>query len=307
MTNIYHNAMGVASSAYHDGIRVASSAYHESVMVNEVVRELHIKNQAKYIDATLGTGGHTEAILKANGQVLAIEADSEMLKIAENRLKSYIESGNCKLVNGNFTDIDRIAQENGFNEVSGILFDLGVSNLHLTDSTRGFSFGTSDTELDMRLNRESQGVKASDLLNALRLDQLVDLFKVTMEPGPSRWLSSRILAVREDKPIKTVSDFLEICRGLKTGKVALNEATLPFLALRIAVNSELDNLRNTLPKAYKLLEKNGYLVVITFHSREEDIVKEFFDKKGEYVAPTELEVNTNPRSRSAKMRILQRT
>lgn len=285
---------------------------HESVMVAEVVRELHIGNRlhikkaCKYIDATLGTGGHTLGITQNGGQVLGIEADPEMLAIASKRLKKEIENGGCKLVNGNFVDIDKIAREFGFSEVSGIIFDLGVSNIHLTDESRGFSFGNPEAELDMRLNRETQGVKALDLLNMLRNDQLVELFMVTLDPGPSRWLSTKIMAFRQEKPVSKVSDFLEICKGLKSGKKTLNVATLPFLALRIAVNSELDNLKNALPAAYNLLTDGGRLVVITFHSREEEIVKEFFGKKGGYITPSTAEIDKNQRSRSAKMRILQK-
>ncbi len=279
--------------------------YHESVMTREVIENLHIKSQAKYIDATLGTAGHTLEIAKQGGSVLGIEADPEMLAIAKKRLEDTCPTP--KLVLGNFIDIDKIAHKEGFEKVSGILFDLGVSNIHLTDTSRGFSFGNSEADLDMRLNPEAQGVKASDLLNLLRKDQLTDLFMVTLDPGPSRWLSKRIMDFRKDKPISTVSDLLEICKGLKTGKKTLNEATLPFLALRIAVNSELDNLKNVLPKAYDLLEEGGRLVVITFHSQEDKIVKEFFGKKGEYIVPSQSEIGNNPRSRSAKMRVLQRS
>jgi 16S rRNA (cytosine1402-N4)-methyltransferase len=279
--------------------------YHESVMTREVIENLHIKSQAKYIDATLGTAGHTLEIAKQGGSVLGIEADPEMLAIAKKRLEDTCPTP--KLVLGNFIDIDKIAHKEGFEKVSGILFDLGVSNIHLTDTSRGFSFGNSEADLDMRLNPEAQGVKASDLLNLLRKDQLTDLFMVTLDPGPSRWLSKRIMDFRKDKPISTVSDLLEICKGLKTGKKTLNEATLPFLALRIAVNSELDNLKNVLPNAYDLLEEGGRLVVITFHSGEDEIVKEFFGKKGEYIVPSQSEIGNNPRSRSAKMRVLQRS
>jgi len=279
--------------------------YHESVMTGEVVENLHVKNQAKYIDATLGTGGHALAIARMGGQVLGIEADPEMLTIAKSRLKEE-KIKNCKLVIGNFIDIDKIAKDNGYEKVSGIVFDLGVSNLHLKDLSRGFSFANPEAELDMRLNREAQGVKASDLLNLLRRDQLIELFTVTLDPGPARWLSSKVLNFREEQKFEKVGDLLEVCKGLKTGKKTLNEATLPFLALRIAVNSELDNFKNALPKAYELLEDGGRLIVITFHSREEDIAKEFFGNKKEYITPSFDEVNKNQRSRSAKMRVLQK-
>lgn len=279
--------------------------YHESVMTREIIENLHVKNQAKYIDGTLGTGGHTLGIAKEGGIVLGIETDPEMLRMASERLvEENIE--NCKLVNGNFIDIDTIAKEQGFEKVSGIVFDLGVSNIHLKDNLRGFSFSNPEAELDMRLNRESQGVKGADLLNVLRNDQLEEMFMVTLDPGPSRWLSSNIQAFRKEKLFETVGDFLKICEGLKTGKKMLNEATLPFLALRIAVNSELDNLRNVLPKAYDLLEVGGRLIVITFHSKEEDIVKDFFGKNGATITPSGTEVDKNKRSRSAKMRILEK-
>jgi 16S rRNA (cytosine1402-N4)-methyltransferase len=278
--------------------------YHESVMTREVIESLHIKKACKYIDATLGTGGHTLAITEQGGEVLGIEADPEMLAIAEKRLENTCPTP--KLILGNFIDIDKIACENGYGKVSGILFDLGVSNLHLTDVSRGFSFGSPKATLDMRLNRETQGVKAADLLNVLRRDQLVDLFNVTLGPGPSRWLSGRVINFRQDKPINTVADFLEICKGLKTGKKMLNEATLPFLALRIAVNSELDNLQAALLKAYDLLTEGGKLVVITFHSAEDVIVKEFFGGRGEYITPSLSEIDNNQRARSAKMRVLQK-
>jgi 16S rRNA (cytosine1402-N4)-methyltransferase len=282
--------------------------YHESVMTREVAENLHINKACKYIDATLGTGGHTIAIAKEGGSVLGIEADPEMLSLAKQRFEIEIEKNktNCKLVLGNFTDIDKIAKENEFTEVSGIIFDLGVSNLHLKDESRGFSFGNSEAELDMRLDCKSQGVKASDLLNMLRRDQLVELFSVILEPGAARWLSGRVLEFRENKKFEKVGDLLQVCKGLNTGKKTLNEATLPFLALRIAVNSELDNLKIALPKAYDLLENGGRLIVITFHSKEDEIVKEFFGKKGKYVSPKTDEIDRNQRSRSAKMRILEK-
>ena len=277
--------------------------YHESVMTREVIEKLHIKKACKYIDATLGTAGHTLAIVQKGGQVLGIEADPEMLAIAERRLKD--EKG-YKLVNGNFIDIGKIAKDNGFGQVCGILFDLGVSNLHLTDETRGFSFGNPEAELDMRLNREAQGVKASDLLNLLRRDQLIEMFTETLDPGPARWLSSKVIDFREERKFEKVSDLIEVCHGLKTGKKKLNEATLPFLALRIAVNSELDNLKNALNTAYDLLIEGGRLIIITFHSKEEEIVNEFFGKKGEFITPSDDEINKNQRSRSAKMRVIEK-
>jgi 16S rRNA (cytosine1402-N4)-methyltransferase len=290
------------------------SELHESVLVAEVIEALHINKGCRYIDATLGNGGHTLEILKKGGHVLGIDLDPEMISIADKRLK---ESGfsNYKLVNGNFTEIDKIANENDWNPADGILLDLGVANLHLKDLERGFSFGNEVAQLDMRLNPEAQGVKGSDLLNVLREDQLRELFEVTLEPGAAKWISGRVLHSRSEKAIATVGDMLEISKGLKTGKTGLNEATLPFLALRIAVNCELTNLEEVLPKAFNLLAKGGRLVVISFHSREDAIVKNFFKEKSKDGAEIitfkpilvrEEEIALNRRARSAKMRILEK-
>ncbi len=297
--------------------------YHESVMIRETVEVLHISNKSKhfkklgkYIDATLGTGGHAIEILRRGGSVLGIDTDPKIVEIAKKRLNNEAPPDGWKLVRGNFINIDSIAKENDWEDVSGILFDLGVSNIHLKDLERGFSFENPEAELDMRLDPDTQGVKACDLLNVLREDQLRDLFEATLDPGAAKWITGRVLHSRDIKPIETVSDMLEICEGLKTGKHSLSEATLPFLALRIAVNSELTNLKEALPKAFDLLGKEGRLVIISFHSGEDAIVKAFFKEKmvrGEAklvnykpITAGATEIEENRRARSAKMRVLQK-
>lgn len=285
---------------------------HKSVMVDEAIAALHVKNQALYIDGTLGTGGHSYQILAAGGKVLGIDMDPAMIKISLERVSGKFDSKDFVFEKGNFTDMARISQKNSWTPVSGILLDLGVSNLHLKDEVRGFSFANPETSLDMRLDDNSQGVSAADLLNVLRGEQLTEMFMVTMEGGPARWLSARVMEFRKIKLVESVGDFLEICKGLKSGKTGLSEATLPFLALRIAVNSELDNLSLVLPVAYKLLEKDGRLVVISFHSGEDKIVKDFVSGlgnsgKSEMVVPGLPEVYENPRARSAKMRVIIKT
>lgn len=273
-------------------------------MVKEVIEALHINKGSLYIDATVGTGGHALEIVRRGGKVLGIDMDPSMLEIARRRL-THARPISFKLVQGNFKDIDRTAKENGFEKVSGIIFDLGVSNIHLTSPNRGFSFGDPNATLDMRLDTKSQGVTAADLVNALREDQLRDLFSSTLDRGSAGWLARKITGTRSFSPIKTVGDFLRICRRLR-GKPALNPATLPFLALRMAVNSELENLKEALPKAYGLLEDGGRLVVISFHSGEDRIVKTFFKQTEKPLLPSEEEVNKNPRARSAKMRVLKK-
>lgn len=271
--------------------------YHEPVMVSEVLA--HLNKKKRVIDATLGTGGHSLKLLEAGVKVLGIESDPEILKIAKERLVKF----NCLLVHGNFKDIDRIVKNNGFKKVDGILFDLGVSNLQLTDDSRGFSFSNPNALLDMRIDKEGQEVTGAILLNALRKDQLEDVFSRVLDLSSSRWLAKRVLEKREIEPIKRVADFLEICGGLR-GKARLNPATLPFLALRIAVNSELENLKEALPKAYDLLEAGGKLLVISFHSGEEEIVKSFSKDFVGPIKPTMEEVANNPRSRSAELFVL---
>jgi len=265
---------------------------HESVLLSESIEALKVVPGGEYIDATFGAGGHTKAILQKGGKVLAIEADPRM--IARESTNPF--APNAKLVQGNFKDMAIIAAKNGFEHVNGILMDLGISSLHLDSDDRGFSFKDPNARLDMRLNTETQGVRAADLLNSLDKAQLAVLLE-------SKSLAQKTLEFRTKKPFETVGDLLTLFESKKRGKI--HPATLTFMNLRIAVNSELENLKETLPRAYEILKKGGRLVVITFHSGEDRIVKEFFkDKDGEFITPSEEEVARNPRARSAKLRVI---
>jgi 16S rRNA (cytosine1402-N4)-methyltransferase len=272
--------------------------YHETVLVKEVKRELP---KGKVIDCTLGTGGHAEALLNKGCEVLGIEADPKMLAIAKERL-----GNDKKLVLGNFVDIEKIAKENDFlppaGGVDGILFDLGVSNLHLKEDDRGFSFTESEQDLDMRLNPESLGVKASDLLNALNVGQLTEMFSKVMNLDLSRRWAKRIINTR---PFKTVADLKVVAHDMPH-KDKLDSATLPMLALRIAVNSEYENLEEVLPKAFDLLKLGGKLLIITFHSGEEKILANSNLRDGYIIYPSNEEILSNPRSRSAKLHIYEK-
>ena len=286
--------------------------YHEPVMVQEVIEVLAPLKEARIIDATVGTGGHTLELVKAGANVLGIDLDVGMLEEAKKRLEG---AGSLNLTYGNFKDIDVIASGEDFKEVDGVLFDLGVSNLQLMGEKRGFSFGYPEAALDMRIDPNSQGVTASDLLNGLRADQLTALFSKVLTPSQSRFLASRAVVQRERKPFETVEDFLRIAKRLKSKK-DLNPATLPFLALRMAVNSELENLNEALPKALACLKKGGKLLVVTFHSGEEKIVLDFYrkvEKEGSgkiltlvAIRPGEDEIKKNPRARSAELWVLQK-
>lgn len=301
---------------------------HDPVLLEEVVEALrleplaHLNIQARFIDATVGTGGHSQEIVKRGAKLLGIDADRKMLEVAKRRLKQACpprlsrKAGRFKLVQGNFAKIDEIAKRFGFEGVDGIFFDLGVSSLHFSDISRGFSFNYPNAPLDMRVDEKGQSVTASDLLNSLRKDQLRDLFSTVMAHAPAKKLADKIIAARVEKPIKTVGEFLEVIEWSLRRRGKLHPATLPFLALRIVVNSELENLKEALPKAFSLLASSGRLVVVSFHSGEDRLVKKFFrraqmEEKAKLITkkpilPGESEVARNPNSRSAKMRVLEK-
>ena len=289
--------------------------YHESVLTDEVIKSLeldrfaHLKRKPRIIDATVATGGHAIALLNAGCELLGIDLDALMLKKAQSRLKAL--SGLSKLVQGNFRKIDEIAQENGFKEVEGIIFDLGISNLHFKQDSRGFSFEDPSAKLDMRLDPKSQAISAKELLNALRVDQLEQVFAQTLDWGNAREIARRVVEKREAKPFENVEDFLGILGGIQERK--LHSGTRAFLALRMAVNSELENLLEALPKAFGLLVSGGRLIVISFHSGEDAIVKDYFKSAqgARIITPKPLtpsweEISRNPRSRSARLRVLEK-
>jgi len=307
--------------------------FHEPVMVDEIIKFLRIeklallKSQAQVIDATLGSAGHSIEIINKGGNVLAIELDPEMRKVSETRLKKACPILNgkvedCfKIAEGSFRDIDKIAEREGFVAVDGIIFDLGISNLHLESSERGFSFKNQDAPLDMRINQESQNIKASDLVNVLRKDQLTQLFSNVYTRNLSEKIAKEIVLIRKEKKILTVGDLTETLKSIKAlqkaqRKSKLHPATKAMLALRIAVNSELENLDEAIPKAFSLLKKGGRLLVISFHSGEDKIVKNHFkslEEKGvaklitkKPIEPKSKEILKNPKSRSAKMRVIEK-
>lgn len=304
---------------------MTNDKYHETVMVREAIKALKVvarsHTRALYIDATLGTGGHSVEIVKAGGSLLGIDMDPTMIEIAKERIELACPVLNReiqdtpKFVQGNFRNIESIAKRAGFNQVDGILFDLGVSNLQLTSTDRGFSFSNENAPLDMRTDPSSQGLTAADLLNALREDQLKTLFLKVMRWGEAVNLAKEVVEARSWKKFETVGDFLSVCQNIP-GKKGLNPATLPFLALRIAVNSELENLSEVLPEAFSLLKSGGRLVVMVFHSGEREIVMNFIKNKVKTGDAWEIskkpliaegdELNTNPRARSAEMYVLEK-
>jgi 16S rRNA (cytosine1402-N4)-methyltransferase len=286
--------------------------YHTSVLLSETIRELQIKAGEKYIDGTIGGGGHSLEILKLGGKVLGLDVDQDALEF----IKSEVKIGeDLTLVKGNFKDIDTIAKENGFETVAGILLDIGVSSHHFDAAERGFSF-QHEGPLDMRMDKDLQ-VKAGDLINVLTKSELTELFTKLGEERFTRSIVSRIIEARKAKRIETTTELAEIIRrAVHFSKKGINPATKVFQALRIAVNDELNNLIEALPKAVGLLESGGRLAVISFHSLEDRIVKRSFlafEEKGlgtiitkKPIVPTEEEIVANGRSRSSKLRVFEK-
>lgn len=288
--------------------------FHTSVLLKEAIDGLEIEPGEKYIDCTLGGGGHAEEILKRGGIVLGIDCDEEAIDYVGKNLTNLPNGTNLKLAKGNFKDLEEIAVKNGFEKVSGILFDLGVSTHQLLTTERGFSF-QSDSLLDMRMDQEL-AVKAADLVNGLNEGELYELFIKLGEEHHAWAIARALVCERALKSIKTGRELAQIVggvRGLRNLRGKLHPATKVFQALRIAVNDELNNLKEALPQAWELLEKKGRLVVISFHSLEDRIVKNFFkeqEQKGKLeiltkkpIAPSSEEIMGNQKSRSAKMRV----
>ncbi len=295
------------------------SEFHTPVLLKEVLEYLKVKKGEKYIDATVGGGGHAEAILKLGGEILGIDCDPEAIKAAREHLSQACPSarvssgdlgGQCaswRLAQGNFSQLGGMAKRQGFDPVAGILFDLGVSSHQLENLERGFSF-QSDAPLDMRMD-PSLSVTAADLINGLNKGELNELFSQLAQEKHSRRLADALVSARRVKPVRTGRELADLAIKTLGRKGKLHPATRIFQALRIAVNDELNNLKKALPQAVELLKPEGRLVVISFHSGEDRIAKQFF--KGEEklrvltkkpVRPTEEEIKVNPRSRSAKLR-----
>lgn len=289
--------------------------YHISVLLQESLEYLNVEKGKQYIDATLGGGGHTLEILKKGGRVLGIDVDQDALDHIQEEFK--IQSSKFKigedllLAKGNFRNIDEIAKAHGFTEVAGILFDFGVSSHQLDTSTRGFSF-LQGGPLDMRMDQDL-GVTAKDLLQALQKKQLYELLQSYGEESHAWIIAEHIIRAREVSPITTTNELSRIVeRAVPRGKSTIHPATRVFQALRIAVNDEMHTIEEALPKAVHLLKENGRLVTISFHSLEDRIVKHAFlqyekDGIGEIVTkkpiePTNEEIASNNRSRSARLR-----
>jgi len=316
------------------GVARMPETRHIPVMVPEVLSALEVKPGGFYIDANLGEGGHTEAILLASapeGAVLGIDSDTAAISSAVERLSGSPElAGHLTTANANFRDIESVSTEHGRNpgSVDGVLFDLGLSSLQLDTEERGFSFRRSDP-LDMRFDVR-QTLTAADIVNTYGRDELADVIYQYGEERASRRVAAAIVAAR---PLQTATQLADVIGTAipRRGSRRIHPATKTFQALRIAVNDELGALETGLQQAISLLKPGGRLVVLAYHSLEDRIVKNLFRREAtdcicpperpicdcghiaslrlvsrRVIKPSQAEIDGNPRSRSARLRVVER-
>jgi 16S rRNA (cytosine1402-N4)-methyltransferase len=302
---------------------------HEPVLLHEVLDLLHLHSGAVVVDGTLGGGGHSFHILEAtapNGRLLGLDRDARALKAAAERLASF--GDRVTLKQSNFSAMGTVLREEGICGCDAVLLDLGVSSHQLDCAERGFSF-QHDAPLDMRMN-QSEGISAREVVNEYPVAELIRIFR---EYGEERWakrIARRIEQVRTVTPVQTTKELVELIRdAVPRGKQPqrINPATRVFQALRIYVNDELGHLKTGLEQALEALHPGGVLAVISFHSLEDRIVKQFFRAQEQTcecpprlpvcacgkqarvkvltrrgVRASEEEIRTNPRARSAILR-----
>ena len=291
--------------------------YHEPVLLKEALDALGVKRDAWYIDCTLGDGGHSIEILRKGGRLVGIDVDPQALSRAQIRLESLgIDRIRYKLVQGNFRELKNLIEKQMDAEglkFAGAIFDLGVSSLQLEASERGFSF-SKEGLLDMRMD-PNLAVRALDLINVLSRKEVYELFSSLGEEKNSWALADALVRARQIEKITTTRQLAQIVERV-TGRVdKIHPATRVFQALRIAVNDELSALQDGLNQVIDLIESKGHVVVISFHSLEDRIVKNTFkmwksNGLGEAltkkpIVASSKEVRDNPRSRSAKMRVFR--
>jgi len=301
---------------------------HKPVLLSQAIEALRVQPGKRYVDCTLGSGGHASAILEnilPDGKLLGIDADPEAINLAKTRLADY--TGSTIIVNDNFANLETICRENNFLPVHGILFDLGLSSTQLETSERGFSF-QHDGPLDMRFS-PIQGLNAADIVNNLPEDKLSQIIKTYGEERYSKRIARCIIKNRPISSTLQLASVVEKAIGSRRGKI--HPATRTFMALRIAVNRELENLVTALKQTVNCLDDRGRLVVISYHSLEDRIVKQFMirESKGcicppdapicqcghmpslkivskKAITPSLTEIKLNSRSRSAKLRVAER-
>lgn len=287
---------------------------HIPVLEKEIIKYLDPKTNQNFIDATIDGGGHAKAILKRiypNGKLLGIDLNKNLLNIAKKELSPFKKQ--LILIEDNFSNLSKIVQKYKFSKIEGILFDLGISNFYLEKFKNGFSFKKENQNLDMRFS-EKNNLTAEKIINRFSENSLFKIFKNYGEERFSKQIAKEIVHQRKFKRIKKVQDLNKIIKKAVPAKFLSNKVFVRiFQALRIRVNNELENLKNGLNDAYQILNKNGKIAVISYHSLEDRIVKNFFrdlEKVNKLkiltkkpIIPTIEEIKKNPKSRSAKLRI----
>ena len=301
---------------------------HIPVMVPEILKYLEVSSGGRYIDCTLGEGGHTKSLLEASnpgGEVLGIDADHEAIEVSKNRLEEYGER--FIYDNSNFKNIKKIAMKSKFVPCHGILFDLGVSSLQLDKESRGFSFRRK-APLDMRFSI-NQTLTAQDVLNTFSESEISDILYQYGEERQSRKIAKLII---ENRPLSNADELSDLIKkNIRQTNYKINPSTKTFQALRIYINEELNSLSQALEQSLEILGVGGRMAVISYHSLEDRIVKNFFKKESKYcicppnipecdcehfpklkivtkkpVSPSQSEIDANKRSRSAKLRGVER-
>ena len=300
------------------------TVYHVPVLLKESVDGLNIGTGGCYVDVTFGGGGHSREILSRldhQGHLYSFDQDADAEKNAEG-----FDKGKFTFVRSNFRFLKNFLKYYGVEQIDGLLADLGVSSHHFDDSERGFSF-RFEGKLDMRMNQRA-GRTAADVVNTYDEKQLADVFYLYGELKQSRKLAAAIVKARQGKRVETIGDFLEIVKPFFRSEREKKELAKVFQALRIEVNHEMDALRDMLKGATEMLKPGGRLVVITYHSLEDRMVKnlmktgnvegkedkDFFGKVNtpfrlvnrQVIVPSDEELAGNPRSRSAKLRIAEK-
>lgn len=300
------------------------NTYHIPVMLGEVLTYLHVKKDEWYVDCNLGGGGHTDAILSHGGKIIGIDLDSDAIRHVAQKYKKGIhevaghlevDTDTLKLYQGNFSEIETILASFSI-QPTGVLFDLGLSSHQLEEAARGFSF-MKDAPLDMRMN-QSQSVTAGDLINGLHEKELSELFLTLGEEYNAKRIAKKIVEVRKQKKIETTHQLSQLILSVssRNKKEKIHPATKVFQALRMLVNDELQSLKEALPRAFSVLSPGGRMVVISFHSLEDRVVKDFCKHEeqegrgriltGKPLVPSTEEIQQNPRSRSAKLRVIEK-
>ena len=304
---------------------------HISVLLEESISSLNLDESSIVVDATLGYGGHSSNILERikTGHLFAFDQDSEAIRHSTDRLKKI--GTNFTIIKSNFVNLKEELEKRNVKEVNGFIFDLGVSSPQLDEKERGFSYH-EDARLDMRMDQDNQ-LSAYEVVNNYTKEQLTDIFFKYGEDKFARNIAKKIVEYREEKPIETTLELVEIIKSAVPMKFRKDKhpARQIFQAIRIEVNHELDVIEPALEQALSMLKVGGRVVVITFHSLEDRIVKNFFKEKcaidqmlqgmpnipDEYlpdyklvntkaIIPNDKELSENTRSRSAKLRVIER-